>query len=139
MFLIVKRLRSNVLIIVNIFISFILVLMILALFLHLAPVSFDAGACAGGYKTHLVNIEMETLNRLIDVSRQLPLDNSSSITLDPQELATNMTWEDRLIRTKAVVNIRGREFVVYFEGKRYWIEKYKWKISRIVSEVPTKI
>lgn len=139
MFLIVRRLRSNPLLVVSIFIFFIVVLMIMAVLQHLAPVSFDAGACAGGYKTHLVNMEIDTFNRLIAVSRQLPLDSSTSTTLDTQELATNMTWEGRVIRTKAVVNIRGRQFEVYFEGKRYWIEKYKWKITRIVSEVPTKI
>ena len=60
--------------------------------------------------------------------------NYSSYTPRTAELASNMEWHGRYIITKANIMFHDTRYTVIYKGKRYWINRYTWKVEDIYRE-----
>lgn len=112
----------------------ILIAAILLLQVFFVPVSLDAGGCSGGFKTHVSSkyaykfgvmfIQEHDYNKLQSY-------NYNNYTPSTDELARNMSWRGRTIYTSATIGLDGVYHSVKYEGKRYWFERYRWKITDV--------
>lgn len=112
----------------------ILIAAVLLLQVFLVPVSFDAGGCSGGFKTYIAGkyaykfgvmfIQEHDFNKLQSY-------NYNNYTPEIDELVRNMSWRGRTIYTSATIGLDGNDYLVKYEGKRYWFERYRWKVTDI--------
>lgn len=93
------------------------------MYLHLAPVDFDAGVCGGGFRTWIFEKQKDTL------IEKFISEFNSSLTLDDVNIidgTESVVWNDRNISISFDVDLKDERQKVCFTGKRIWIETYKW-------------
>lgn len=110
---------------------FLPIILVIIFFLIFAPVSFDSGACAGGFKKSVTDTYENKFLTLLAEKKIISLYQKDNPSINQLELIENMTWKGRIIRTKAKITVNGKSYLVEYEGKRYWIEKYAWEIKSI--------
>ena len=94
----------------------------LLLGISFAPVDSDAKACAGGFKSYLVQKESDTWMTLFTSIQGIEGEITDYI----------MSWSGRDINVSAqILGADNKVYAVNYEGKRYWTEKYNWKIESI--------
>ncbi|NLV35679.1 MAG: hypothetical protein GXY17_03260 [Clostridiaceae bacterium] len=106
----------------------------LVLQVFLVPVGLDAGGCSGGFKTHISSkyaYEFGVMFIQEHNFNELQSYNYNNYTPPVDELARNMSWKGRTIYTSATIGLDGVDYSVQYEGKRYWFESYRWKITDI--------
>jgi len=93
------------------------------MYLHLAPVDFDARACGGGFRTWIFEKYKDTLiaRFISEFDNSLDIDNVN--ILDGTE---SVVWKDRNISISFDVAVKDEQHRICFSGKRIWIETYKW-------------
>lgn len=104
-----------------------------ALLLHFAPVSFDASACAGGYKTWVVDKYSEKLVSVFLAEQGLKKNTNFDLISKREEIAHTVEWTGRNIYATLKIDIEGKIYTVDYIGERYWIEKYNWKVINVTS------
>ncbi|KUO53146.1 MAG: hypothetical protein APF76_03645 [Desulfitibacter sp. BRH_c19] len=119
----------------KIVITIIIVIGIVVVYLHFAPVSFDASACGGGYKRWVADSHSEGLINLFIEEKGLDKGTNLILMSKPSDIADTVNWNGRDIYATIELEVDGRPFSVSYSGKRYWIEKYAWKIDNIVSGI----
>ncbi len=102
--------------------------------LHLAPVDWDAGGCAGGFKTDMFDIYHEELleNYINNCSY-----GERIVSAKADKQSRDMNWDGREVQLHFDVEIElddgsTEKHRMYFSGKRYWIYKYKWSKAAVI-------
>jgi len=114
----------------KIFITFILLLTLaIILYIHYAPVNFDAGSCSRGYKRWILEKFSSQLVNMFMEERGISTNLKYEIIDNYENEDEQVTWDDRKIYIALRIKIDSNIYTVKYEGKRYWIERYKWKIS----------
>lgn len=100
-----------------------LILIGASLFIHFAPVDFDAKACGGGFKSWIFNKYKEQLvcEFVNDYDEEVNADDINII-----EGTEEVTWNGREMTISFGILLKDNQYRICFQGKRYWIEKYKW-------------
>lgn len=113
----------------KILLGIVLFIGIVGMYLHFAPVSFDASACGGGYKKWVADRHSEDLINLF--IQEQGLDHLTKLVLrsNPSDIADTIKWDGRNIYATIKLEVDGNPVSISFSGKRYWIEKYDWKID----------
>lgn len=106
---------------------------VVVLFLHFAPVSFDAFACSGGYSRWVVDQHSEMLMKIFTTKQGLEQNTNFKIISKPEEIANTVRWDGRNVYATLKIDVDGKVYNVNYIGKRYWIEKYDWKVEDIDS------
>ncbi|KJS84431.1 MAG: hypothetical protein JM58_10775 [Peptococcaceae bacterium BICA1-8] len=101
------------------------------MYLHFAPVSFDASVCAGGYKRWVADIHSEDLINLFIQEQGLDKETKLILLSKPSDIANTVKWKGRNIYATIELEVDGKPFSISYSGKRYWIERYDWKIDNI--------
>lgn len=119
----VKRHYRKRIIIFSSFVFFITIITAGIMYLHFAPVDFDARACGGGFRTWIFDKYKNTLiERFItEFDNTLELDDIKII-----DNTESVTWSNRNISISFDIDVRNEQYRVCFPGKRIWIETYKW-------------
>jgi hypothetical protein len=104
-------------------------LVAIILSLHLAPVSFDAACCSGGYKKWIVDSHINNLLEVVLAERLEESGSTYELVSKPEDIANTIQWADRIINMTMIVEIDNANHTVVFKGKRYWIEKFNWEIE----------
>ena len=98
------------------------------IFIHLAPVSFDAKPSAGGYKRWVSDKHSKEIAEKYLLKEGCD-SKSYTILSAPEEITSSVNWEGRNIYLVMLIEVNGEKKELSVEGKRYWIEKFNWKIE----------
>lgn len=95
---------------------------------HLLPVSWDAGACSGGFKSHIYNKYIDELASLYVDSH----DEYKAVRVIKKPADYGVAWKGRNLYLGAVFDVidnndHQNTITVEFVGKRYWTERFSWK------------
>lgn len=96
--------------------------------IYTLPVAWDAGACGGGYATHIFDkYSSKLVQKYLDGSQS----KEEIVSIQAVRGTQEATWEDRTIHlhfdiqyeheTNGTVTER-----ITFIGTRYWFDSYKW-------------
>ena len=103
-----------------------------------APVSFDAGACGGGFATAVYDqYACQLVNdNYFYLTRELSDSEKSETTITPVRSSREVTYEGRAIYMTFDLeyNINNSCFFtvpVRFMGERKWIQKYNWQLIEV--------
>lgn len=88
------------------------------------PVSFDAGGCSGGYSNYVTNENINTFNDLIKDKY-----NNAQIVSNTNEIADTIYWNRTTMFLNIRIKVNSEEKIVKISGRRYWFEKYFWKVT----------
>ena len=102
--------------------------LVVTLFLHLAPVSFDAFACSGGYSKWVADKYSEELIDIFIAEQGFKQDANFNIVSKPKEIENTVKWSGRNIYITLKIDVEGKVHTVDYIGERYWIEKFNWKV-----------
>lgn len=120
-------------IVLTITICVVLLAIACSLFIRFAPVSYDAGACGGGFDTWIFDkYKNELLHKYIteytsDLSNIEILDDSKEVN-----------YEGRYISIQFDINEKDKQQTLYFVGKRVWIETYRWELCQTLYDGEVK-
>ena len=112
-------------------ITIIILSVVVIMFLHLAPVSFDALGCAGGYRRYIVDKHSEKLISLFLTEQGFSKNTNYKLVSKPEEITDTVEWNGRNINATLKIKVEDKTYNIDYSGKRYWIEKYDWKITNI--------
>ena len=104
-----------------------------SLFVHFASVSFDAGACGGGFETWIFD---KYKNELLQ--KYITEHNSNLSNIEIVEDSKEVDYEGRYISIKFDIKEKDKQQTLYFVGKRVWIETYRWEICQTLYDGETK-
>lgn len=116
----VSTIRTAVLILNSLMVSFVL----LGVFL---PVRFDAGACGGGFRSYLARQEQDKFHSAIAEK----LGNYEMISTIEQ-IADTIDWSGHTVYADMKIQADNKTYRVYLKGKRYWYERYSWKLDKAI-------
>ena len=105
----------------------VLLAVVSTLFIYFAPVSYDAGACGGGFDSWIFNKYKNEL--LQKYSAEYNSDLSSIEIIDDSK---EVNYEGRYISIQFDINEKDKQHTLYFVGKRVWIETYRWDLCHVV-------
>ena len=121
--------KKNVL---TITICIVLLAIACSLFIHFAPVSYDAGACGGGFDTWIFDkYKNELLHKYITEH------NSDLSNIEIIDDSKEVEYKGRYISIQFDINEKDKQRTLYFVGKRVWIENYSWEICQVVYDGET--
>lgn len=134
-----KLRRNRKMVITATFIFTIVALLISAYFtIALSPVSWDAGACSGGFATAVFDqYESELLQKFIQGQVDNPDSVSNPGTVHSVRESREVTWEGRTIYINFNIVANDGVYKVRFVGKKVWLQKYKWGGCIIEEFTPT--
>ena len=95
---------------------------------HLAPVDWDAGGCAGGFKTHIFQkYRNDLVEKFIDDSGM----KNQICNVEVNNGSSKVSWRNRRIYIQFEVSYdhetKGEQTeILSFSGDRVWIEKFNW-------------
>ncbi len=91
---------------------------------HFLPVSYDAGACGGGFNSYIYNKNIEKLTELY-----LKNNNIDNAYASNDYYTVGYQGRDLYITTTLSYEDNGEtiEEEAYFKGKRIWTEIYIWE------------
>ena len=101
--------------------------------MHFAPVEFDALGCSGGYKKWVANKYTTVLVNTFISNQGYDEDIKYNLISKPEEIAATISWDKRIIKAQIKIEIDNKTYEVELNGKRFWIEKYNWKVDNIES------
>lgn len=106
--------------------------------ISLLPVSFDAWLYGNVFTTTISELYAFRLGEIF-VShhpeyQQGESYNYNNFTPQRTDLSNNMEWHGSIIRTKANIMFHNSQYKVVFQGRRFWINKYIWKVEDIYRE-----
>jgi len=104
-----------------------------SLCIHLAPVSYDAGACGGGFDTWIFN---KYKNELLQ--KYITEHNSDLSNIEIIDDSKEVNYEGRYISIQFDINEKDKQHTLYFVGKRVWIETYRWDLCQVVYDGEVK-
>ena len=110
-----------------------LLAVIIALCIHLAPVSYDAGACGGGFDTWIFDKYKDDLLQKYITEYKADLNGIEII-----EESKEIDYKGRHISIQFDIKEKGKEQTLYFVGKRVWIETYKWDLCQVLYDGEVK-
>ena len=110
-----------------------LLAVIIALCIHLAPVSYDAGACGGGFDTWIFDKYKDDLLQKYITEYKADLNGIEII-----EESKEIDYKGRYISIRFDIKEKGKERTLYFVGKRVWIETYKWDLCQFLYDGEVK-
>ncbi len=96
--------------------------------IHFAPVDWDAGSCAGGFKTHIFQkYRNDLVEKFIDDSGM----KNQICNVEVNNGSSKVSWRNRRIYIQFEVSYnhetKGEQTeILSFSGDRVWIEKYNW-------------
>ena len=114
-------------IVLTITICVVLLAIACSLFIHFAPVSYDAGACGGGFDTWIFD---KYKNELLQ--KYITEHNSDLRNIEIIDDSKVVNYEGRYISIQFDINEKDRQRTLYFVGKRVWIENYSWEICQVI-------
>jgi hypothetical protein len=119
----VKRHYRKKVVIFSFLVFFITTITAGIIYLHFAPVDFDARACGGGFRTWIFDKHKDTLiaRFITEFDNSLELDDVS--ILDGTE---SVAWNNRNISISFDIAVKDEQYRICIPGKRIWIETYKW-------------
>ncbi len=104
-----------------------------SLCIHFAPVSYDAGACGGGFDTWIFDkYKNELLHKYITEH------NSDISNIEIIDDSKEVNYEGRYISIQFDINEKDKRHTLYFVGKRVWIETYRWDLCQVVYDGEVK-
>lgn len=101
-------------------------------YLHFAPVDFDAGSCSGGYEKWVADNYTKDLIDTFISNQGYDKNIKYNLVSNPEDIASTISWEGRNIKAIIKIEIDNKTYDINFIGKRYWIEKYNWKVDSVV-------
>ena len=120
-------------IVLTITICIVLLAIACSLFIHFAPVSYDAGACGGGFDTWIFD---KYKNELLQ--KYITEHNSDLRNIEIIDDSKVVNYEGRYISIQFDINEKDRQRTLYFVGKRVWIETYRWDLCQILYDSEVK-
>ena len=114
-------------IVLTITICVVLLAIACSLFIHFAPVSYDASACGGGFDTWIFD---KYKNELLQ--KYITEHNSDLRNIEIIDDSKVVNYEGRYISIQFDINEIDRQRTLYFVGKRVWIENYSWEICQVI-------
>ena len=107
----------------------ILLTVCISIYIHTRPVSWDTGACGGGFSTHIFNkYNKELTDKFLNGMGE---EKQNVLKIEALNGTHELNWNGREIylqfdveythKTEGVIKQR-----LHFTGKRIWIEAYKW-------------
>lgn len=105
-------------------------------FIFFLPVSFDSWVYGKNFKELIAKEYSYRMGEIFVYShpeyQKLVSYNFNNYTPNLTELTRNMEWHGRLITTKASITFNDEQYIVIFQGTRFWIKKYWWEVKEIV-------
>lgn len=101
-------------------------------YLHFAPVDFDAGSCSGGYGRWVVDKYTTDLIDTFIYKQGYDKGIKYNLISKPEEIASTISWKGRTLKANIKIEIDNKVYDVNFSGKRYWVEKFNWKVDSVV-------
>jgi len=120
-------------IILTITICIVVLAVIFSLCIHFAPVSYDAGACGGGFDTWIFDKYKNELLQKYTTEYNSELNNIGII-----EDSQDINYEGRYISIQFDIKENDKQQTLYFVGKRVWIENYKWDLCQVLYDGEVK-
>ena len=114
-------------------ICFILFGIIGALYIHFAPVSYDAGACGGGFDAWIFDKYKDEL-----LQKYIAEHNSELSDIELIDDSQKVNYEGRHISVQFDIKEKDKTHTLYFVGKRVWIETYRWEKSQVLYDGEVK-
>ena len=112
-------------IILTITLCVVLISITCSLFIHFAPVSYDAGACGGGFDTWIFD---KYKNELLQ--KYITEHNSDLSNIEIIDGSKVVNYEGRYISIQFNIKEKDKQRTLYFVGKRVWIETYRWELCQ---------
>jgi len=112
-------------IVLTITICIVLLAITCSLFIHFAPVSYDAGACGGGFDTWIFD---KYNNELLQ--KYIKEHNSDLSSIEIIDDSKEVDYEGRYISIQFDIKEKDKQQTLYFVGKRVWIETYRWELCQ---------
>ena len=120
-------------IIMTITICIVVLAVIFSLCIHFAPVSYDAGACGGGFDTWIFDkYKNELLLKYTDEH------NSELSNIEIIEDSQEVNYEGRYISIQFDMKENDKQKTLYFVGKRMWVENYRWNSCQVLYDGEVK-
>ena len=110
-----------------------LLAVIIALCIHLAPVSYDAGACGGGFDTWIFDKYKDDL-----LQKYITEYNADLNGIEIIEETKEIDYKGRYISIRFDIKESDKEPALYFVGKRVWIETYEWDLCQVIYDGEVK-
>ncbi len=104
-----------------------------SLYVHFAPVSYDAGACGGGFDTFIFDKYKSAL-----LQKYITEHNSDLSSIEILDDSKEVDYEGRFISIQFDINENEKQYTLYFVGKRVWIETYKWEPCQVLYDGEVK-
>jgi hypothetical protein len=105
-------------------------------FIFFLPVGFDSWVYGKNFKELIAKEYSYRMGEIFVYShpeyQKLVSYNFNNYTPNLTELTRNMEWHGRLITTKASITFNDEQYIVIFQGTRFWIKKYWWEVKEIV-------
>ncbi len=120
-------------IVLTITICIVLLAIACSLFIHFAPVSYDAGACGGGFDAWIFDKYKNDL-----LQKYITEHNSDLSNIEIIDDSKEVNYEGRYISIQFDINEKDKQRTLYFVGKRVWIENYRWDICQVVYDGEVK-
>ena len=120
-------------IVLTITICVVLLAIACSLFIHFAPVSYDAGACGGGFDTWIFD---KYKNELLQ--KYITEHNSDLSNIEIIDDSKVVNYEGRYISIQFDINEKDKQHALYFVGKRVWIETYRWNLCQVLYDGEVK-
>ncbi len=120
-------------IVLTITIGIVLFAIVCSLCIHFAPVSYDAGACGGGFDTWIFD---KYKNELLQ--KYITEHNSDLSNIEIIDDSKEVNYEGSYISIQFDINEKDKQRTLYFVGKRVWIENYRWDLCQVVYDGEVK-
>ncbi len=96
--------------------------------IHTLPVDWDAGACGGGYKTHIFDKYSDELVEKYLLGSDI---QDEIVSIKAIRGTQEADWEDRIIDLQFDIQYEHIEEgmvseTLHFVGERYWFEAFDW-------------
>lgn len=111
-------------------------IILLVIQIYIVPVSFDVRISSGEFEKSIAEKYAYDFGVMF-VHKHNNFNNARSYNYNnytPQidELIESMSWEGRTIYTSVVMELDGINYIVKYEGKRFWFKSYQWMITSII-------
>jgi len=104
-----------------------------SLCIRFAPVSYDAGACGGGFDAWIFD---KYDNELLQI--YITKYNSDLSNIEIMDDSKEVDYEGRYISIQFDIKEKGKQQTLYFVGKRVWTETYRWKLCQALYDGEVK-
>lgn len=103
----------------------VLLAVICLLCVHFAPVSYDAGACGGGFDTWIFDKYKDKL-----ITKYVTEYDSELSNVEIIDDSKEVNYEGRYISIQFDIKEKDKQQTLYFVGERVWIETYRWDLCQ---------